>query len=220
MPFLNVTRRADLQTSRVLRRKKRAICLLVIIIGLVTAASEEVTGASEKVTGASKCLAVFLEDKSERASCQEPISTAADQKSELDEAERLTQKAKDLSLIYEYRQAILLVERALAIREKALGPNHPLVANSLNSLADFYRSDGSDERAEPLYQRALAIREKALGPDHPDVAASLNGLAKLYRGRQDYVQAEPLFHRAIAIAEKGLGVRHPTVALYLNNLAL
>jgi hypothetical protein len=195
MPLLNANRRADLQESRVFRRRRKAVCLLVIILGLVT-------GASEKAT------------------CQEPISTAANQKSELEEAERLSQKAKNLSREYEYGQAILLADRALAIRENVLGPYHPLVANSLNSLADLYRSNGSDERVEPLYQRALAIREKALGPDHPDVAASLNGLAKLYIGKRDYVRAEPLLYRAIAIAEKVLGVQHPTVALYLNNLAL
>ncbi len=60
-------------------------------------------------------------------------------------------------------------ERALAIWEKALGPDHPDVAASLNNLASLYHAQGAYERAKPLYERALAIREKALGPDHPDV---------------------------------------------------
>ena len=54
--------------------------------------------------------------------------------------------------------------------EKALGPEHPDVANSLNNLAALYQAQGRYAEAEPLYKRALAISEKALGPEHPDVA--------------------------------------------------
>ena len=57
-----------------------------------------------------------------------------------------------------------LFERALAIWETALGPEHPDVATSLNNLAMLYYDQGQYAKAEPLYQRALAIREKALGP--------------------------------------------------------
>ena len=37
-----------------------------------------------------------------------------------------------------YAEAEPLYERALAIREKALGPDHPDVATSLNNLAVLY----------------------------------------------------------------------------------
>ena len=67
----------------------------------------------------------------------------------------------------------------LDIREKALGPDHPLVGTSLNNLAELYRSHGRYAEAEPLYERSLAIREKALGPEHPDVGMVLNNLAGL-----------------------------------------
>jgi tetratricopeptide (TPR) repeat protein len=72
-----------------------------------------------------------------------------------------------------------LYQRALAIWEKALGPEHRNVATSLNNLAGLYHAQSRYAQAEPLYQRALAIREKALGPDHPDVATSRNNLAEL-----------------------------------------
>jgi tetratricopeptide (TPR) repeat protein len=67
-------------------------------------------------------------------------------------------------------RALSFYERALAIREKALGPWHLDVATSLNNLAELHRESGDYARAEPLYQRALAIQEKALGREHPDVA--------------------------------------------------
>ncbi len=76
-----------------------------------------------------------------------------------------------------------LYQRALAIREKALGPDDPNVAQSLNNLALLYHAQGKHAQAEPLYQRALEIKEKALGPDDPNVAVSLNNLAGLYHAQ-------------------------------------
>ena len=78
-----------------------------------------------------------------------------------------------------YAEAHTFFEKALAIREKALGPEHPHVATSLNNLALLYSAQGRYAKAEPLYQRALGIWEQALGPEHPDVATSLNNLAEL-----------------------------------------
>ena len=110
-------------------------------------------------------------------------------------------------------------KRSLAIREKALGPDHPDVAQSLNNLAESYRGQVRHAEARPLYERSLAIREKVLGPDHPDVAQSLNNLALLYQAQGRYAEAEPLYKRSLAINEEALGPDHPDVALLLNNLA-
>ena len=118
-----------------------------------------------------------------------------------------------------YPEAHTFYEKALAIREKSLGPEHPDVALSLNNLALLYDTEGQYPKAEPLYQRALAIREKALGPEHPDAAASLNNLAQLYRAQGQYAKAEPRHQRALAIQEKALGPEHSDVATSLNNLA-
>jgi tetratricopeptide (TPR) repeat protein len=66
--------------------------------------------------------------------------------------------------------------RALAIREKALGPDHPDTAQSLNNLAALYYSQGNYAKAEPILIRALAIREKVLGPNHPETISTGIGL--------------------------------------------
>ncbi len=95
-----------------------------------------------------------------------------------------------------------LYKRSLAIREKALGPEHPNVAQSLNNLALLYDAQGKYAEAEPLYKRALAIYEKVLGPEHPHVAASLNNLAELYRVQDKYAEAGKLEARAKAIQTK------------------
>jgi CHAT domain-containing protein/Tfp pilus assembly protein PilF len=118
-----------------------------------------------------------------------------------------------------YQEAIALQQRALATSEKALGPEDPETATSLDHLAALYRTTGAYAKAEPLYLRALSIREKALGPEHPNTAASLNNLAELYRINGAYAKAEPLYLRALAINEKALGPEDPKTAVLLNNLA-
>jgi tetratricopeptide (TPR) repeat protein len=118
-----------------------------------------------------------------------------------------------------YGQARPLKERALAIREKALGPEHPDTAKSLNGLALLLWDQGDLAGARPLHERALAIREKLLGPEHPDTAMSLNNLALLLQDMGDLAAAQLLYERALAIYEKVRGPEHPDVALSLNNLA-
>lgn len=54
-------------------------------------------------------------------------------------------------------------KRALAIREKVLGLEHPDTARSLNNLGCVHRAG-----ARAYCERALAILEKALGHEHPD----------------------------------------------------
>jgi CHAT domain-containing protein len=138
---------------------------------------------------------------------------------ELKEANELNQQVEKLYQAGKYAEAIPLAQRILAIREKALGPEHPDVALSLSNLALLYGTTGQYAKAEPLYQRSLAIYEKALGPAHPSVATSLNNLAELYRATGQYAKAEPLYQRSLAIWEKALGPEHPNVAASLINLA-
>jgi len=84
-------------------------------------------------------------------------------------------------------------QRALATRERILGPEHPETMRGLNNLAALYYVQGKYQEAESLYQRALEIRERILGPEHPDTACSLNNLAALYDVQDKYQEAEPLY---------------------------
>jgi CHAT domain-containing protein len=108
---------------------------------------------------------------------------------------------------------------AIAIQEKALGPESIAVGAYLNNLAEVHTRQGRYTEAETLTRRALQITERALGPDHADTANRLGNLASLltYQGRAG--EAEGLQRRALAITEKALGPRHPDVASILNNLA-
>jgi len=109
-------------------------------------------------------------------------------------------------------------ERALAIRERVLGPDHPATARSLNNLGYLLQAMGELAAARPYYERALAIRERVLGPDHPATAGSLNNLGGLLDSMGDLAAARPYFERALAIRERVLGPDHPATARSLNNL--
>ena len=52
----------------------------------------------------------------------------------------------------QYAQAEPLYKRALAIKEKALGPDHPDVATSLNNLAELYQAQGQYARGRAALQ--------------------------------------------------------------------
>jgi CHAT domain-containing protein/Tfp pilus assembly protein PilF len=147
------------------------------------------------------------------------LTAAQEQEAQLAEANRLGQEAVKLYQAGRYAEAVPLAERSLAIREKALGPEHPTVATSLSNLATMYRAKGDFGRALPLYQRALAINEKALGPEHLNVAIMLTNLANVYADLGDYVRDGALHERALAIREKAEGPEHPDVAASLHNLA-
>jgi len=136
-----------------------------------------------------------------------------------DEAAALNARATELYRAGKYSEATPLAQRALEIREKTLGPDHPEVGVSLINLANIYQSQGRYADAEPLDKRALAIREKAFRPNHPDVATALSDLAVLYWRQGRYAEAEPLDKRALAIRERALGPEHPAVAVSLINLA-
>jgi len=59
-----------------------------------------------------------------------------------------------------YAESEPLYKRALEIREKALGPDHPNVATFLLNLAELYKNVRKEEEAKRLEERAKEIRSK------------------------------------------------------------
>jgi tetratricopeptide (TPR) repeat protein len=116
-------------------------------------------------------------------------------------------------------EARVLLEQALTIREAALGPEHPDVANSLGNLAIVHYATGDYDEARALLERALSIQEDVLGPEHPVVADTLNNLANVHEITGEHDEARVLHERALAISQRTLGPEHPDVARSLDNLA-
>jgi Tetratricopeptide repeat len=70
-------------------------------------------------------------------------------------------------------------ERALAIVETKLDPEHPVAATILSNLAAVLTDLGDLLTAGSVLDRALAIREARLGVDHPTTVRTRQNLAKL-----------------------------------------
>jgi tetratricopeptide (TPR) repeat protein len=101
-----------------------------------------------------------------------------------------------------------LCERALAISEKVLGPEHPRTATSLNNLAILLRNQGDLAGALPLCERALAIYEKALGPEHSSTGRARTNYAHLLLAAGDAAAAQAKGEAALTTHEKSLGAKH------------
>jgi Tetratricopeptide repeat len=101
-----------------------------------------------------------------------------------------------------------LLERSLTIREKALGPEHPYVARSLNDLAVLLRDQRDFAGARPLFERALATFEKVIGLEHPDSNLVRCDLSRLLIQIGSLTEALALSESALAAHNKVLGPKH------------
>lgn len=119
-----------------------------------------------------------------------------------------------------FPQAREQLQLALAIQEKAVGPDHPDTLLCVNNLGRVLYLMGDLSAAEPLYRRALDGQEKALGPDHADTLATVNNLAALLYDKRDLPAAAPYYQRAFDGREKVLGRDHQKTLESANNLAI
>lgn len=140
------------------------------------------------------------------------------------EAAELLHRVGYYSYLYgQYAEAEPLLSQSLQLFTHLFGESNTQVAQSLNNLAELYRSQGRYDEAKPLYQRALELNQRLLGYDHPEVANSLNNLALLYTSsgllQAHHDEAEKFYGQALELYQQSLGEKHPTVANSLNNLA-
>ena len=118
------------------------------------------------------------------------------------------------------RSAVRYYQRALALFERVLGPDHLEIANVLHNLGGIAHARGQFALGEPFARRGLEIRERALGKGDPIVAADRVALASLIDGQGRHDEAEVLYREALAVLEATLGDEHYDVASTLRNLAV
>ena len=70
--------------------------------------------------------------------------------------------------------------RGLSLYEKALGPDHPIVAAGLEAVARLYIKEPRYAEAEPIAKRAIAIKETSFGSESPQIAPVLASLGDVY----------------------------------------
>ncbi len=101
-------------------------------------------------------------------------------------------------------------QKALGIRTRTLGPEHPDTIETLNLMGFLYQVTGDLPRAEDHFTRALALRTKVLGPTHPDTADSQIFLAGLYMAQGRYPEAQALYQEASLHEQQAVSTRHPS----------
>jgi tRNA A-37 threonylcarbamoyl transferase component Bud32 len=118
-----------------------------------------------------------------------------------------------------YTEAQREIQRAIDLRRRALGEEHPDTLRSLSSLAETIRDQGKYQEAETLYARVLAVQQRVLGENHPDAFATMNGLAHDYHDQTKYAQSLALVARVLEIQRRTLGAEHPETLRTMLNLA-
>ncbi len=66
-----------------------------------------------------------------------------------------------------YEKALEYYGKALAIRERVLGPENPSTAATYNNIAELYRAQGNYVKALENYRKANAVFLSVLGEEHP-----------------------------------------------------
>ena len=109
-------------------------------------------------------------------------------------------------------------ERMIAIDIKALGPNHPAVADDLNALAGLYVSEHEYDKAKPLIMRALAIYESVYGADNLLVTKTRAVLAFVSKDGNE-TEGSIAGHVALSLVHIPLQSERLEIARRLNELA-
>jgi len=125
---------------------------------------------------------------------QPPGAIAGD---DLDTAAASNKWAMNLKAQRKYAEAQPLLEKALEIRRRMLGDDHPETAASYNNLAANLKAQGKYAQAQPLFEKALEIRRRLLTVNHPDTASSFHNLAGNLHAQGKYLEAKDRWQSAV-----------------------
>ena len=118
------------------------------------------------------------------------------------------------------KPAVPLVEEALEVRQRELGPGHPDTVASRIELGQLYWLAGRYPEAQVALEEALADRQRAFGPEAPEVAEVLDHLGSVYSTQAFWDQAQEAFTQALAIREVVFGTESPEAAASLDDLGV
>jgi serine/threonine protein kinase/tetratricopeptide (TPR) repeat protein len=119
---------------------------------------------------------------------------------------------------HDFQTALALTKQAVALKEKALTPDHPDIALSILSLAEVLHAAGKDEDALVANDRALTILVRAYGENAVTVAQVLSNRGEYLVSLGRAGEAVPIFRDALALWEAQVGHDHPYLAYPLTGL--
>jgi tetratricopeptide (TPR) repeat protein len=118
---------------------------------------------------------------------------------------RLASSLTNLGVLYNFRgqsaKAEPLFERAIAIKQKAMGADNPEVVASVGKMCHFYLKAGNGAKADALSNKILAYADKMM-KDRTNVSSSFSKLSAFYQSHKELESAEVLVKQAQEMTEK------------------
>ena len=102
-----------------------------------------------------------------------------------------------------------LLERAIEIFERRLGPDHPLVAGGYHNVANSYLLLGRLDQAEEAERQAWARDARRLGPGHPSSLEDRQSLAMILREQGRLKESEAHLREVDVAQASVLDADHP-----------
>ena len=111
-----------------------------------------------------------------------------------------------------------LLRRAIEIRSRVLGSNHPDTLQSRSDLGAVLQQEGRYAEAESLQRETLEAQRRLLGLNHPDTVMSIVNLGGTLVLEGRYQEAEKFHREALDLARRILGPDDPTTLSAMHNL--
>ena len=108
--------------------------------------------------------------------------------------------------------------RALEIRERELGREHPATLYSLSGHGVLMKEQGQVYEAEPILRDALERHRAVLGADHPKTVAAIADMGLVFDAQGKYDEAEPFFREALERARRTEGDEAPATISAIHNM--
>ena len=119
-----------------------------------------------------------------------------------------------------YAEAKPLLEHALVISQRELGPENYRVATVLRQLGILALAEKNFPEAENFLRKALSMDESVHGPDHLATGIDHEWLGTLNSWQGSDAAAEAEYRLAYAALLKQFGSSHPEVRKAASNIAI
>ncbi len=120
----------------------------------------------------------------------------------------------------QYEQARPLIERAIALQQEHLPPDHPERAEGFKQMGALLAAIDEFEAAETFLRQSLSIWNQQDGTRPLDRARTQHRLAYVLRRMGEYDQAEALHRDNMHLRRTGLGPMHPETLQSQQRLAI
>ncbi|MCH9688152.1 MAG: serine/threonine-protein kinase, partial [Deltaproteobacteria bacterium] len=117
-------------------------------------------------------------------------------------------------------QALVHLQRALAVYEQELGHDHSQVAGALLNVSNVLSDRGELSESLTHQRRALKIYEQRQGSNHTSVADALTNIGVILHLQSHSTEALVHHRRALAIYERALGRDHSKLATVCTNIGV